>query len=94
MKNYVLAVCIFSLFSAATVLAQLDPVAIYIREANRLEGGSLNNYLPVYCAGSNNGLFSLHPSSGSIDAPVFMINGEASVATESLAWDGVKSLYR
>ena len=36
----------------------------------------------------------LHPSSGAYDLPVFVVNGEAPVANESMTMGQVKSLYR
>ena len=51
--------------------------------------------MPVYFGGSNSSvLHILYPSSGGIDLPVFRINAEAPVATESMAWSHVKALYR
>ena len=38
--------------------------------------------------------YPLYPSSGSLDLPVAVVNGEAPVAVEAATWGALKSLYR
>lgn len=72
-----------------------EPANIYIEHSSMPVGGSLGNYLPVYVNGLNDGdLRNLYPSSGSIDQPVFRVNGDAPVATDPASWDQVKALFR
>jgi hypothetical protein len=72
----------------------LDPEPCYFY----LTGGpldSLNNGLPVFAAGDDvYDLRNMYPSSGNRDLPVFCINGDAPIPTESMAWTEVKELYR
>jgi len=68
---------------------------IYVKPVSFFEGsGSMGNYLPAYAAGETNQLYAMYPSSGSVNLPVFRVNGEAPVATTSFTLDGVKALYR
>jgi len=86
------AILLMSLFFEIT---GPEPVDFYIKEAHLPVGGSLGNYLPVYINGDiHEDLRNLYPSSGSIDLPVFRINGEAPVATVSARFGDIKALYR
>ena len=69
---------------------------IYIKANSAFGGsGSMGNYLPAYAdAASVGGLFAMYPSSGSVDQPVFRVNGESPVATTVSPFAGVKALYR
>ena len=55
--------------------------------------GSMGNYLPAYVT-PGSVMVAMHPSSGSVDLPVFRVNGEAPVATTSATMDEIKALYR
>ena len=67
---------------------------IYLGSISTFDGsGSMGNYLPVYAAPSGE-MAAMHPSSGSVDLPVFRVNGEAPVATTSATMDEIKALYR
>lgn len=44
--------------------------------------------------GVGDGWVELHPSSGSYDAPVFVVNGADPIATETMTLGQVKTLYR
>ncbi len=73
-----------------------EPGNIYIKPNSRFGGsGSMGNYLPCYCPDASvPGIFAMYPSSGSVDQPVFRVNGEAPVATTVSTFEGVKALYR
>lgn len=77
------------------VIGTDQPGEIFIGPADAPEGGSLGNDLPAYCnANATYDLYTMSPSSGSIDAPVFRVNGDAPVATDEVTFDGIKALYR
>ena len=68
---------------------------IYVKPVSYFGGsGSMGNYLPAYAAAGSNQLYAMYPSSGSVNLPVFRVNGQAPVATTSSTLDGVKALYR
>ncbi len=71
-----------------------QPAEIYIGPFLAIEGGSAGNYLPGYVDTNSIPIFDLHPSSGSINEPVFRINGDAPVATTNVSLQGIKTLYR
>ena len=48
----------------------------------------------AYLEGGARESFKMFPISNAYDAPVFVFNGDAPVATESASWSGVKALYR
>ncbi len=86
---------VIHLMTMTFMVTGLEPSNIYIRQAHLPVGGSLGNDLPVYADGEElTVLRNLYPSSGSIDLPVFRINGEAPVATEPATFNGVKALFR
>ena len=67
---------------------------IYVTPVSFFGGsGSMGNYLPVYAPPSGE-MVAMHPSSGSVDLPVFRVNGEAPVATTAATMDEIKALYR
>ncbi len=71
------------------------PADLFIKQVSVPVGGSMGNNLPVYVAGFEPGdLRNLYPSSGSIDEPVFRINGLGPVAVTNTSLDAVKALYR
>jgi hypothetical protein len=76
-----------------------SPVELYITEFTGgypPEGGSLNNYLPVYLTGpvGSSEMYNLHPVSGSIDEPVFRLNGKTPVSLQTESWGNLKALFR
>lgn len=76
-------------------LTETEPAELFIKAANYIDGGSLYNDLPLYIVGGSvSDLRSLYPSSGSVDSPVFRINGGGPVAVTNTTLDGVKALYR
>ena len=75
-------------------VSEVEPVAIYLTPPALPVGGSMGNDLPAFITGPEFELIAFYPSSGSIEAPVFMINGEAPVATEPATMGSIKSLYR
>jgi len=51
--------------------------------------------VPSYVDNNENAqLVEMRPSTGGFDVPVFVLNGEAPVATESTTLDALKTLYR
>jgi len=71
------------------------PGEIFIRQADMPEGGSIGNNLPAYCNGvPPYDLYTMFPSSGGIDAPVFRVNGDQPVATKSVSFSGIKALFK
>lgn len=71
-----------------------EPGNIYIKPVSHFGGsGSMGNFLPAYATQANE-LFALYPSSGSVDLPVFRVNGDAPVATTQAAFGAVKALFR
>jgi hypothetical protein len=86
---------VIHLMTMTFLVTGTDPADFYIRAAHLPEGGSLGNDLPVYADGANfSHLVNLFPSSGSVELPVFSINGEQPVATEPVSFGGIKALYR
>jgi len=76
-------------------LTETLPAELFIKSGQLFDGGSLHNDLPVYIVGDNmNEMRNLYPSSGSVDSPVFRINGVGPVAVTSSTLDNVKALYR
>ncbi len=70
-----------------------EPGNIYVEHGYAPPGGSGGTYMPVYYSDADH-VHILYPSSGGIELPVFRLNAEAPVATESMAWSHVKALYR
>lgn len=86
---------VIHLMTMTFLVTGLTPANIYIKQAHLPVGGSLGNDLPVYVDGEDwDVMRNLYPSSGSIDLPVFRINGEAPVATQPASFSGVKALFR
>jgi hypothetical protein len=75
-------------------VTNMEPAAIYLTAPALPVGGSMGNDLPAFTTAPEHDLTAFHPSSGSVNAPVFMINGDAPVATEPATWGGVRALYR
>ncbi len=79
---------------AITILATLG-ISVYDEGSIGLHvyGGTFD--LPNYRVDDFYGTdHFLHPSSGSSDLPVAMINGPRPVSSEQTSWGGVKSLFR
>lgn len=85
---------VIELARVLVMVTDAAPAELYIGPGIIIEGGSAGHYLPGYVDSSSSVIYDMYPSSGSIDAPVFRINGEAPVATTSVSFDHVKSLYR
>jgi hypothetical protein len=86
---------VMHLMTLTFMVVGTEPASIYVEPASVPVGGSLGNNLPVYVNGLvHEDLRNLYPSSGSIDLPVFRLNGEAPVATDPVSWDRVKAMYR
>nr|MEE4269059.1 hypothetical protein [Candidatus Krumholzibacteria bacterium] len=75
-------------------VSNMEPAAIYLMAPALPVGGSLGNDLPAFITAPDFYITAFQPSSGSVNAPVFRINGDAPVATEPATWGGVRALYR
>ncbi len=67
---------------------------IYIQNSSLFDHGSMLNDLPCYAFLPDHDLKAFYPASGSIDLPVFRVNGEAPVSVEESSLSAVKALYR
>ncbi len=77
--------------SEITLLAELSIYSVSYSEPIYLFVTEGPEY-PAY--GTDEGWAYYHPSSGSLDLPVAVINGEAPVPTENQSWGQLKSLFR
>ncbi len=79
--------------SEITILAGLEispyyydePINLYVLPGSGFPAGGYETDL---------GSAAFHPSSGSWDLPVAVINGQAPVAVESQSWGQVKSIFQ